>query len=99
MAQLIWSEPAVRQLEAIVDYISLDKPLAAKRVARLVFDATGNGERFKLIGRPIPQFPASNCRQLWVSPCWIYYRITDGDVYILHVRRAESFFRIENLEE
>jgi toxin ParE1/3/4 len=99
MAQLIWAEPALRQLEAIVDYISLDKPLAAKRVAQLVFDAAGNVERFKLIGRPIPEFPASNYRQLWISPCWIYYRITGGDVYILHVRRAESFFRTENLAE
>jgi len=99
MAQLIWTEPSLRQLEAIVDYISLDKPLAAKRVANLVFEATENVERFKLIGRPIPEFPASNYRQLWISPCWIYYRITDGDVYVLHVRRAESFFRIENLEE
>jgi toxin ParE1/3/4 len=99
MAQLIWTEPSLRQLESIVDYISLDKPLAAKRVAQMVFDSTGNVERFKLIGRQIPEFPASNYRQLWISPCWIYYRITEGDVYILHVRRAESFFRIENLEE
>lgn len=33
------------------------------------------------------------------SPCWIYYRIIGGDVYILHVRRAESLFRIECLDD
>jgi len=32
------------------------------------------------------------------NPYWIYYRITGEDVTILHVRRAESLFHIEDLE-
>jgi toxin ParE1/3/4 len=99
MAELTWSIPSLRQLDEILDYIALDKPLAAKQVAKLVFDSTENAERFKLIGRKIPQYPVENYRQLWIRPCWIYYRISGEDVFILHVRRAESDFRIENLEE
>jgi toxin ParE1/3/4 len=99
MAELIWSIPSLRQLDEILDYIALDKPLAAKRVAKLVFDSTENVERFRLIGRRIPEYPAENYRQLWISPCWIYYRIAGDDVFILHIRRAETVFRIENLEE
>lgn len=97
MAQLIWSEPALRQLEEIVEYIALDKPEAAKRVARTIFDLTGNVEQFKLTGRVIPEFPVARYRQIWINPCWIYYKITADNVTILHVRRAESLFRIEDL--
>ncbi|MFA6962813.1 MAG: type II toxin-antitoxin system RelE/ParE family toxin [Opitutaceae bacterium] len=98
MAELIWSEPALRQLEAIIEYIALDKPAAAKRVAQTVFGLTDNVEQFKLIGRVIPEFPVARYRQIWVNPCWIYYKATEEDVTILHVRRAESLFRIEDLE-
>ena len=95
MAKLIWTEPALRQLEEIVDYIALDKPSAAQVVARAIFAITDNIERFKLLGRSIPEFPVRNYRQLWIKPCWIYYKIIETDVYILHVRRAESPFRTE----
>ena len=99
MAKLIWTEPALRQLEEIVDYIALDKPSAAEKVARAIFGATDHVEKFKLLGRSIPEFPVPNYRQLWISPCWIYYRIIDGDIFVLHVRRAESLFRIEYIED
>lgn len=98
MAKLVWTEPALRQLEEIIDYIALDKPSVAKKVARTIFDTTDHAERFKLLGRSIPEFPVPNYRQIWIRPCWIYYRVINGDVYVLHVRRAESLFRIEYLE-
>lgn len=98
MAELIWTEPALRQLEEIVDYIALDKPEAARRVAQAVFASTDNVERFVRLGRRIPEFPVAHYRQLWIKPCWIYYRVIDGTVYILHVRRAESPFRVESLD-
>lgn len=100
MAKLTWAEPALRQLEEIVEFIALDKPEAATRVAKTIFETTDNVERFKLLGRPIPEFPVAGYRQLWVRPCWIYYRlIAEDDIFILHIRRAESPFRIEFLNE
>lgn len=98
MAKLTWTEPAIRQLEEIVDYIALDKPEAAKRVARQIFEITDNLARFKNLGRTIPEFPVRHYRQIWIKPCWLYYRIVDSDVYILHVRRAESPFRTDLIE-
>ena len=32
MAELIWTEPALQDLDAIVDYIALVDPLAARRL-------------------------------------------------------------------
>jgi toxin ParE1/3/4 len=99
MAKLTWTEPALRQLEEIIEYIALDKPAAASEVAQAIFDTTDNVERFRLLGRPIPEFPVEGYRQLWIRPCWIYYRAIAEEIFILHVRRAESPFRVEFMDD
>ena len=99
MAEVIWSEPALAQLQAIVEVIALDEPEAATAVARRVFTTTDNLSSFLRLGRPIPEFPHKNYRQVWIKPCWLYYRIDDERVYVLHVRRAEKMFRLSELLE
>jgi len=99
MAEVIWSEPALAQLETIAEYIALDKPDAARAVVRRITEATDQLQCFRLMGRTIPEFPHPNYRQAWIRPCWVYYRIDGKDVRILHVRRAEQQFRIEDLLE
>lgn len=99
MAEVVWTDPALAQLEAIAAYIGLDKPEAASAVVRRIFEVTDRVEGFVKMGRRIPEFRRSNYRQLWIAPCWVYYR-NDGDrVYILHVRRAERPLRMEDLGE
>ena len=36
---LVWSEPALGELDTIADYISLDNPIAASKLVRRVFDS------------------------------------------------------------
>ena len=38
MAELIWTEPALQDVDAIADYIARDKPDAAQRLVRRVFE-------------------------------------------------------------
>ncbi|MGH8019803.1 MAG: type II toxin-antitoxin system RelE/ParE family toxin [Opitutaceae bacterium] len=97
MAEVIWSEPAIQQLDTIASYIALDKPEAARVVVRRILDAADRLEHFRRLGRSVPEFPHPNYRQVWIRPCWIYYRIDGDDIRILHVRRAEQPFRIEDL--
>jgi plasmid stabilization system protein ParE len=97
MAEVIWTEPALGQLEAIVEFIALDKPEAAQRVAQRIFAATDNLESFLRLGRSIPEFSHRDYRQVWMKPCWIYYRIQEDRIVILHVRRAEQLFRPDEL--
>ena len=97
MAEVIWTEPALAQLDAIADFIALDKPDAAQAVVRRIFTLTDNLERFKRLGRAIPEFHHPHYRQVWIKPCWIYYREDGSRVYILHVRRAEKMLRVEDL--
>jgi plasmid stabilization system protein ParE len=97
MAQVVWSAPALLQLEVIIEFIALDKPEAAKAVALRIIDTTDHPERFLRLGRPIKEFPRKEYRQVWIKPCWLYYRIGGAHVYILHVRRAEKPLRIADL--
>jgi toxin ParE1/3/4 len=97
VAKVIWSDPALAQLESIVDFIALDKPETARAVAARVFAATDQLESFIRLGRPIQEFDHRNYRQVWIKPCWLYYRVHEESVYILHVRRAEKPFKIEDL--
>jgi toxin ParE1/3/4 len=97
MAQVIWTEPALAQLDLIIGYIALDKPEAARAVANRIFAATDHIGRFVRMGKPIPGFHHKNYRHAWIKPCWLYYRLDQDAVYILHVRRAEKPFRVEDL--
>ena len=99
MAKLIWTEPALAQLDAIAEFIALDKPAAAKAVVRRVFEATNRLEQFTKMGRPVPELEHTAYRQVWLRPCWVYYRVAEDIVYILHVRRGEKMLRIEDLLE
>ena len=97
MAEVIWAEPAVAQLEAIASYIALDRPEAARAVVGRIFEVTDRLDSFLRLGRKIPEFLQPNYRQVWIPPCWIYYRIEGDDVFILHVRRAQHPLRTEDL--
>ena len=99
MAEVIWTEPALAQLQAILEYIALDKQEAAEAVAKRVFATTDRLASFPRAGRPIPEFPHRNYRQLWAKPCWLYYRMEEDRAIILHVRRGEQLFRAEELSE
>ena len=87
------------QLQAILEFIALDKQEAAEAVATRVFAITDRLASFPKLGRSIPEFPHRDYRQLGARPCWLYYRIEEGRAIILHVCRAEQLFRTEELSE
>ena len=50
MAKVIWADPAIQDLDAIADYIALDKPEAAHRLVRRVLAAVERLQRFPHMG-------------------------------------------------
>jgi len=50
MAKIIWADPAIQELDAIADYIALDKPEAAQRLVQRVFAAVGKLQSFPRMG-------------------------------------------------
>ena len=93
MAQVIWTEPALSDLNAIAEYIALDKPSAAINLVQKVFSSIGQLEQFPELGRKPPEFKKSRYLEIIVNPCRIFYRIEGDKVYILYVMRSERKLR------
>lgn len=93
MAQIIWTEPALDDLEEIASYIALDKLSAAQRLVQKVFDRVDSLSESPNSGRKIPELSRSKYKEVIVGPCRIFYRFTRNTVYILHVMRSEREMR------
>lgn len=99
MARLIWTEPALADLEAIADYIALDNPAAASRLVQTVFDSVARLECFPSSGKRPPEMPRSHYREIVVTPCRVFYRVEGDAVFLLYVMRAERLLRRWLIEE
>jgi len=93
MAEVVWTEPALQQLDAIAEYIALDKPPAAGKLVEAVFASTMRLEEFPQSGRTPPELPGSVYREVLVPPCRIFYRQEDNRVLTLYVMREEQQLR------
>ena len=98
MAQVIWTEPALYDLEEIAEYIALDKVNAASTLVKNVFSTVDRLEQFPKSGRKPPELKKSRYREIIVEPCRIFYREDTEIVYILYVMRSERKLRKYLLE-
>jgi toxin ParE1/3/4 len=99
VARLIWSQPALLDLEEIAEYIALDSPSAASRYVRKVFRAVERLKRYPNSGRRPAELPATPYREVIVPPCRVFYRAEEDAVFILHVMRSERLLRSFLLEQ
>jgi toxin ParE1/3/4 len=93
VAQVVWTEPALNELDAIADHIALDKPSAASRFVRRVFSSVERLADFLGSGSRVPEMPKSGYRQLVINPCRIFYRQDGEHVFIVFVMRGERRFK------
>ena len=93
MAEVIWTEPALSDLDAIADYIALDKPEAARQLVRRVFQHVERLSEHPKSGSRPPELKGWRYRQIVEPPCRVFYRIDGDRVYILYVMRGERLFR------
>lgn len=93
MAEVIWTESALQELDAIAEYIALDNPVAASYLVQEVFDKTERLEDFPRSGRIPPELPNSVYREIVAPPCRIFYREDKKRVFVLYVMREERQLR------
>ncbi len=94
MAQIIWTEPAISDLDEITEYIALDKPEAAGNLVKRVFEAIERLKNFPDSGKKPPEFSRkTRYREVIIGPCRIFYRVEKNRVFILYVMRSERVLR------
>ena len=89
MAELIWTDPALSDLDAIADYIALDDPRAARELIQRVFRHVEQLIDHPESGSQPPELRPSRYRQIVEPPCRVIHRYDGKRVFILHVLRGE----------
>lgn len=93
MAEVIWTEPALSDLDAIADYIALENPEAARALVQRVFRHVGQLATHPKSGSRPPELRGWRFRQIVEPPCRIFYREDSSRIYVLHVMRAERLLQ------
>jgi toxin ParE1/3/4 len=90
MAQVIWAEPALNDLDAIADYIALDDPAAARELVQRVFGHVDQLTIHPDSGSKPRELRGVRYRQIVEPPCRIFYRREGETVYVLrNARRTQ----------
>lgn len=90
MAEIVWSEPALADLDAIADFIALDNPAAAADLVRNVFGHIEQLRDHPESGSRPPELKGWRYRQVVEPPCRVFYRHEAGTVFIVHARAAKA---------
>ncbi|MFC1518594.1 type II toxin-antitoxin system RelE/ParE family toxin [Pseudomonadota bacterium] len=93
MAEIIWTDPALNNLNEIAEYIALNSSAAAKNLVQTIFDKVMRLENYPESGKVPAELPNLSYRELVIKPCRIFYKIENERVYILNVMRQERDLR------
>jgi len=99
MAEIIWTEPAVSDLDAIADYIAFDNPEAARSLVQRIFRHVEQLAAHPKSGSVPRELRGFRYRQIVESPCRVFYRYDGERVFILYVIRGEMQVRSARLRQ
>ncbi len=84
--EVVWTNLALEDLQAIRDYIALGSTKYAERFVNQVFRRTSLLSTFPMVGRKVPEFDKEHIRELFYQSYRIVYRIESKQISVLRVR-------------
>ncbi len=90
---MIWTNPALEDLNDIAEYIALSNLLSAKKLVVKIIAKVERLEEFPESGKTPIELSNLNYREVIVNPCRIFYKIDNDKVFILHIMRQERDLR------
>ena len=88
MAEIIWTTPALDDLNDIAEYIALSNIPSAKKLVKKVFEKIGRLEAFPESGKKPIELKNLNYREIVVNPCRIFYKIEKDNVFTRNEART-----------
>ncbi|MCZ7680564.1 MAG: type II toxin-antitoxin system RelE/ParE family toxin [Sandaracinaceae bacterium] len=82
---LVWTERALRDLEAIGDYIAADDPAAAARWVGKLLKVAERAGKAPLAGRRVPEIGRDDIRELFLRTYRVVYRVRERRVEVLTI--------------
>lgn len=93
MAKIVWTDPALSDLNEVAEYIALENEPAAKALVQRVFSTVERLAGFPESGRIPPELNHLSYREVVVPPCRVFYKYEADQVQILFVMRQERDLR------
>jgi addiction module RelE/StbE family toxin len=85
VAEVIWTDNALKDIEEIAAYIERDSMYYADLIVTRIFEHGNKLEHFPRRGRKVPERNNPDVREIQVKPYRIVYRLYENSVRILTV--------------
>lgn len=96
MISIVWTDQAIKDVEAIRSFIARDSSRYAALVVEQIVDNVDRLGRFPFSGRVVPELQDETIREVILSSYRIVYRVTADVVQVLTVFHASrQFGRLE----
>jgi toxin ParE1/3/4 len=95
--RVVWSAPALDELDEIAAYIAQDNPAAAARLIEACLAKVERLVTYPSSGRVVPELRGGRYREVLEAPCRLIYRVEGRTVVIVHAMRGERRLRRKNL--
>lgn len=92
MTRIVWTDPALSDLDSIHSYIARDAEVYADAVVSEIFDAVEQLALFPQSGRVVPELLDDNSREIIVSNYRVMYDTSGDVVRILTVLHGARLF-------
>jgi toxin ParE1/3/4 len=93
MAEIVWTEPALNDLDAIADYIALENPAAARELVQRIFGHVSQLAQYPESGSVPSELRNRRYRQIVEPPGRVFYRYDGERVFVVYVMRGERELR------
>jgi addiction module RelE/StbE family toxin len=85
MAEIIWTDQALEDIETITEYISRDSFYYAQMTVRKIFETVNRISLFPKSGRVVPELEQENMKEFILGNYRIIYRIKKNIVEIITI--------------
>lgn len=96
--KITWSPISKQRLNDIADYISLDKPEAARKWLIKVFQEVEKLALFPKSGRKVPEINREDIREIIFGNYRIIYKIESEEIIIVSVRHGKQLLYKDELK-
>lgn len=93
MAQITWSRHALRDIDAIAEFIGKDSPASAAILVASLIEASFRIAEFPMSGWIIPEIGRPTRREMIVGPYRLMYRIAGRRIWVTAVVHGARWWR------
>ena len=84
--QIVWSQTSVEDLKGIVQYIALDDPVAAAKLADRIIQRFETASKLPFSNRAVPEKDEEFIREAILKPYRLIYQV-DTNRSVIHILR------------